>query len=993
MLPLFSRKPMNFRILFFSLTLFCLVNFFGWQSISARVQLDHSYAPVLANLNNGPRAILLLPDGKIIAIRLVSRNILGSQEYKVTRFNSDGSIDQIFDSVVMSRGDGGLLMQPDGKILVLSSNILVNGENRGGIVRLNADGTFDTSFDATWVIGAGGGLIQPDGRIVIGAAFFYEGIVQGKIVRLNTDGSRDSSFTIGASGTPMALQPDGKILTSQGTYSSLDIQRLNADGTPDVAFSRNLPNSWALGHVSTIIVQPDGKILVGGADIIRLNSDGTRDDSFAPGMVYYQYQIYGMVRQPDGKIIIGGSPFYYDVPTEMTRKRLTRINPDGTQDNTFDAKTSEDFDFNVIAPLALRSDGKILASWIFGRNDQSRNALVVLNEDGSLDQTFSADFGKKAGYATLAINQPDGKILVAGNFLEANSFPTSALTRLNVDGTTDTSFIFSEQITGNISALAVQTDGKILIGGNFRFNNQKNYAVFRLNPNGSIDSSFAPGIISSPAVSVRYSFFIYALVIQPDGKILVGGGFQNYANSARSNFVRLNADGTVDASYNVTSSGVYKMLVQPDGKIIVQGSLTENGNTRVNPRLNTDGSIDPTFNLSADISVVLAVAPDGKLAAGGFIYNIENRLPVAYRLNSDGSRDASFNPTLVPGNAITDAVFQSDGRMIVASSSISRLNLNGGINTVFVPSADVSDLLISADNRLIAVGRFSYINNTQRTGIARFLLNAADYDFDGDGRADIGVFRPPTGVWYLRQSSNGFYALQFGLSTDKPVPADYDGDGKTDIAVYRAGIWYLQKSMEGFTEIEFGDGEDIPQPGDYDGDGRADIAVWRPANGTWYVLNAATNQFKAFQFGSAADKPVAADYDNDGKADYAVFRPTNGTWYLQKSSQGFAAVQFGIFTDKPVPADYDGDGRTDVAVFRPSNGVWYLQRSQAGFTAAAFGLGTDLPTPADYDGDERADISVFREGTWFRLNSANGAFYAEQFGAATDKPARLALVP
>ena len=266
------------------------------------------------------------------------------------------------------------------------------------------------------------------------------------------------------------------------------------------------------------------------------------------------------------------------------------------------------------------------------------------------------------------------------------------------------------------------------------------------------------------------------------------------------------------------------------------------------------------------------------------------------------------------------------------------------------------------------------------------------FDFDGDGKSDVSVFRPDNGAWYLQQSANGFTGLQFGVSTDKIVPADYDGDGKTDVAVYRNGTWYLNRSQLGFTGIAFGEGNDVPQPADFDGDGKAELAVFRPSNGTWYVLNLATNQFIAYQFGASTDKPVVGDYDGDGKADYVVFRPSNGTWYLQRSTAGFIGVQFGDATDKPVVADYDGDGKTDLAVFRQSNGTWYLLRSTAGFTGVQFGISTDLPTPADYDGDGKADVAVFRSGTWY-LNRSTAGFTGVDFGATTDKPVPNAFVP
>jgi len=345
-------------------------------------------------------------------------------------------------------------------------------------------------------------------------------------------------------------------------------------------------------------------------------------------------------------------------------------------------------------------------------------------------------------------------------------------------------------------------------------------------------------------------------------------------------------------------------------------------------------------------------------------------------------------------------------------------SINGGISNIVgfnqMGGGDYGDWLSSncpqtnnyVQNAFSCPGQIADVTATSPEGINLDIIgynpgNAPaqfTFDYDGDVRSDISVFRPSSGSWYLLRSRAGTTGLNFGLSSDKIVPADFDGDGKTDIAVYRpsTGVWFIIDSSTQALEYRvFGIGEDLPVAADYDGDGRADIAVFRPSSGTWYRQNSSNGMFTAVQFGATTDKPTVGDFDGDGKADIAVFRPSNGVWYHVNSSNGaFSGEQFGISSDITVPGDYDGDGKTDVAVYRASNGFWYIKKSSNSmFVATQFGISTDIPAPGDFDGDGKTDLSVFRptNGVWYRLDSSNGMFNSAQFGANGDRPTQSAF--
>ncbi len=286
-----------------------------------------------------------------------------------------------------------------------------------------------------------------------------------------------------------------------------------------------------------------------------------------------------------------------------------------------------------------------------------------------------------------------------------------------------------------------------------------------------------------------------------------------------------------------------------------------------------------------------------------------------------------------------------------------------------------------------------------------------DNDFDADGKADLSVFRPALGDWFIQQSTKGFSQQHWGIPGDKLVPADYDGDFQTDLAVWRENgygdpnrsyFFILQSSTNTFRQEQFGRTGDVPTVvGDWDGDGKADPAVYRSGAGSgdqsffFYRPSASPGvDFRTVWWGTSGDRAVRGDFDGDGKLDAAVFRPSNGVWYVLQSSNGQPLYQsWGLSTDQTVPADYDGDGKTDFAVFRPSNSVWYILGSATGTPAyRQWGTSGDTLVPADYNGDGKAEVAVYRptDQRWYIPPCATFNAVNKKFGVSGDIAAVLA---
>ena len=256
--------------------------------------------------------------------------------------------------------------------------------------------------------------------------------------------------------------------------------------------------------------------------------------------------------------------------------------------------------------------------------------------DGNLDTSFTSGTGpNNVVYSTLI--QPDGKILIGGYFTSYNGTPRNRIARLNTDGTLDTSFTPGTGADdAGVLAFALQPDGKIIIGGEFTsYNGTPRNRIARLNTDGTLDTSFDPGIGSDNN--------IYGVAFLSDGKIIIGGGFTSYNGTPRNRIARLNTDGTLDAGFNPGTGAdqtVYSTAVQSDGKILIGGYFTSYNGTPRNriARLNTDGTLDTTFNPSTGANdggvSNFAFQPDGKIIIGGEFasYNGINTIKYVTRL-------------------------------------------------------------------------------------------------------------------------------------------------------------------------------------------------------------------------------------------------------------------------------------------------------------------------------------------------------------------------
>ena len=341
----------------------------------------------------------------------------------------------------------------------------------------------------------------------------------------------------------MALQSDGKIVIEATQYNyntgwTRTIERLNADGSSDAAF-RVLTDNTANSHKCPILIQSDGKIILGSQftvagvikPMIRLNTDGSIDTTFDTPALPASSYIYCLTLLPDGKLLVGNT----------SSKKLLRLTADGALDTTFYDEHPEIE--QCIAVLVL-PDGKLIVAGSIRMPDPGGVGtslhLEKLNADGTIDPTFdiNAGFTGRNGYTSSLALQPDGKILVGGRFDSCDGNNSKSLARLHPDGSYDNTFTSPIYDTNPVvNDILVRPNGNILIGGNFSASSI--YGIAMLLPNGSVTYSFSP---STTGTSVRITEYseVRRVVQQPDGMILHCGDYGNIGGqSNRTNMIRL----------------------------------------------------------------------------------------------------------------------------------------------------------------------------------------------------------------------------------------------------------------------------------------------------------------------------------------------------------------------------------------------------------------------------------------------------------------------
>lgn len=602
-----------------------------------RLNSDGTVDPTFTASGTGPdigaESLAVAPDGKIIlGGRFTTFD--GTPTPGLARLEPDGTLDTAFST----NGGAGLndrvadvAVQADGKVLAVGYFTAFDATTTNHVARINTDGTLDTAFTAN----GGSGLnkeaftvaVQPDDKIVMGGYFTtYGGRSAKGIVRLESDGTYDEAFTdahpaLNCGIVALDLQPDGIVFT--GYFPGVTgwrMGRLDSGGAMDPDFNQK---GGPFDDFPGTVASTGGGFVVGGMfdafdgqaafNIAGFTADGTLVP--APGLGFND-SVDTVQVLPDQKLLVGG---IFDRYGSTPAHKVARLNPDGTLDTSF-GLPGTGFKGRVIALAPLLNGDFYAGGYITDFNGTPVSHLARLHADGTLDTSFS-QMGKGLDAAVYrAVVQPDGKLLVAGEFTAYDQTTVPHLARFNPDGSLDTAFTVAGGSGANnpVSAVALLPDGKIVIGGRFTsFDGQKRLRIARLNADGSLDTTFAP-------TGAGFDNAVSAITPQPNGKLLVGGSFLSYEGTVERYLARLESDGSLDRSFQQTGRPIGYLVeaigVDSNGRILVGGMFSSPAKYLL--RLNRDGSTDSSFQqtgsgLSGPV-YDLALSANGTLVAVGY---------------------------------------------------------------------------------------------------------------------------------------------------------------------------------------------------------------------------------------------------------------------------------------------------------------------------------------------------------------------------------------
>ena len=500
---------------------------------------------------------------------------------------------------------------------------------------------------------------------------------------------------------------------------------ITAPGQLDIGFA---PTPGTSDTINVAVPQPDGKVIAAGRftaangvsrnRIARFNSDGSLDSSFDPG-IGPNGDIFAAILQPDGRIVVAGG---FTMFSGFTRNRIARLNADGTVDPTFGFSGGIN---NTPLALALQRDGRIIVGGQFSQVDLvQRFNLARLNSDGTVDLTFDPGNGPNGDVNAIAI-QPDGRIVIGGTFIAYNGFARGGAARVLSDGSLDPTFDSGVGTGGNVFALALQANGQIVIGGRFvQYAGANRSFIARVNTDGSLDFGFNP----------MPNNWVQAVAAQPDGHLIMGGFFTDVNGLTRNRIARLNVDGTLDPAFDPGSgftgsltndaTQVRSLALQRVGRIVVGGIFTScNGVNRANIARLFAGA-DALQNISARAHVFTGE----RVLIGGFI--IDGAQNKTVLLRGIGPSLASFGIMMPLADPVLELHGHS-GALISSNDNWQDTQRSQILNTGLAPANNLESALIAT----LAPGAYTAIVRGKNTTTGTALVEI--YDIDQNANAEI----------------------------------------------------------------------------------------------------------------------------------------------------------------------------------------------------------------------------------------------------------------